>query len=150
MKCKQCNDTGRFQEGGTLSPFVKCDCKKKKGKPLWKVLVEEERKQKQRPLTFEHFHKTNVYRSTEDVKHSVDWSEMEWGCALSGEVGELCNYLKKRRRGDKISKKALAHEVCDIITYLSLLCHKLDIDMEDAIIEKFNEVSKRWKSDCRL
>lgn len=124
--------------------------KKKEGKPLWKVLVEEEKRLKESPLTFKHFHKSNVYRSTEDVQHSNDWSEMEWGCALSGEVGELCNYLKKRRRGDKISKKALAHEVCDIITYLSLLCHKLDIDMEDAIIEKFNEVSKRWKSSVYL
>jgi NTP pyrophosphatase (non-canonical NTP hydrolase) len=127
--------------------------KKKQGKPLWEVLQEAEkwqRKDKNAPLTFEEFHRLNVYRSNEDVKHSNDWSEMEWGCALSGEVGELCNYLKKRRRGDKIAKKALAHEVCDIITYLSLLCHKLDIELEPAIVEKFNEVSKRWKSKVRL
>ena len=102
------------------------------------------------PLTFRHFHKKNVERSTSDVKHSTDWTPMEWGCALSGEVGELCNYLKKRARGDDIPKKDLAHEVADIITYLSLLCHKLDIEPERAIVEKFNIVSKRWKSKVKL
>lgn len=127
--------------------------KKKQGKPLWQVFEEAEktrRKDRKAPLTFEEFHRLNCYRSNVDVKHSNDWSEMEWGCALSGEVGELCNYLKKRRRGDKISKKALAHEVCDIITYLSLVADQLDIDMEQAIIEKFNIVSKRWGSKFKL
>jgi NTP pyrophosphatase (non-canonical NTP hydrolase) len=75
---------------------------------------------------------------------------MEWGCALSGEVGELCNYLKKMSRGDIIKKKALAHEIADIMTYLSLLADNLDIDMEDAIVEKFNIVSKRWGSKYKL
>jgi NTP pyrophosphatase (non-canonical NTP hydrolase) len=75
---------------------------------------------------------------------------MEWGCALSGEVGELCNFLKKMSRGDKIPKKYLAHEIADIHTYLSLLADNLDIDTEDAIIEKFNIVSKRWGSKFRL
>lgn len=103
-------------------------------------------KTKKKPLSFKRFHKLNVKRSTKDVKHSTDWSHMEWGCALAGEVGELCNYLKKLRRGDEIPKEDLAHEVADIITYLSLLCHSLDIDIESAIIHKFNIVSKRWKS----
>lgn len=102
------------------------------------------------PLTFKEFHETNVARSTKDVKHSIKWTSMEWGCALAGEVGELCNYLKKQKRGDKIPKKWLAHEVADIVTYLSLLCHDLDIDPETAIIEKFNIVSKRWGSKAKL
>lgn len=108
------------------------------------------KKSKRALLTFAEFHQKNTTRSNSDVKHSTDWSAMEWGCALSGEVGELCNYLKKMRRGDNIPKKKLAHEVCDIITYLSLLSDKLDIDMEKAIIEKFNIVSKRWGSKIRL
>jgi NTP pyrophosphatase (non-canonical NTP hydrolase) len=71
---------------------------------------------------------------------------MEWGCALSGEVGELCNFLKKMNRGDKIPKKWLAHEISDIMTYLSLTADNLDIDLEAALIKKFNLVSKRWGS----
>jgi NTP pyrophosphatase (non-canonical NTP hydrolase) len=102
------------------------------------------------PLTIDHFNEVCIARSKADVKHSNDWSPMEWGCALSGEVGELCNYLKKMSRGDNIPKKALAHEVSDIMTYLSLLSDKLDINMEEAIVEKFNIVSKRWGSKYKL
>ena len=103
-----------------------------------------------KPLTFEKFQLVNCARSRSDIKHSVNWSPMEWACALSGEVGELCNFLKKRSRGDKIKKKQLAHEISDIMTYLGLLADNLDIDMEKAIIEKFNIVSKRWGSKYKL
>jgi NTP pyrophosphatase (non-canonical NTP hydrolase) len=102
------------------------------------------------PLTFRRFHETNVARSHNDVKHSNDWTPLAWGGALAGEVGELCNYLKKVSRGDKIEKQVLAHEIADIITYISLISDKLDIDMEEAVIEKFNIVSDRWKSKHRL
>ena len=108
------------------------------------------RKKNRQPLTFRHFHETNVTRSKADVGHSLHWSPMEWGCALSGEVGELCNFLKKMSRGDKIPKKYLAYEIADIMTYLSLLADNLDIDLEPAIVEKFNIVSKRWGSKYRL
>ena len=36
------------------------------------------------------------------------------------------------------------------MTYISLLADNLDIDMESAIIEKFNIVSKRWGSKYKL
>lgn len=138
-KCKQCNGYGKFQEGGTLSRFVRCDCKKLP------------KKKNDRPaLTFAHFHAVNVARSKSDIKHSNNWIPLSWGGALAGEVGELCNFLKKMSRGDKIKKKELAHEIADIMTYLSLLSDQLDIDMEKAIIEKFNIVSKRWGSKFKL
>ena len=118
--------------------------------PCWRKKCNASMARLKQPLTFARFHEVNVSRSKADVKHSNEWTPMEWGCALSGEVGELCNYLKKMRRGDKIKKKKLAHEISDIMTYLSLLANKLDIDLEDAIIEKFNIVSKRWGSEYRL
>ena len=108
------------------------------------------KKKNRKPLTFRHFHEVNVTRSKADVKHSIHWTPMEWGCALSGEVGELCNFLKKMSRGDKIPKKHLAHEIGDIMTYLSLLADNLDIELEPAIVEKFNIVSKRWGSKYKL
>lgn len=107
-------------------------------------------KKKSKHLTFKRFHKVNVARSKADIKHSVTWGPMQWGCALSGEVGELCNFFKKMSRGDKIPKEHLAHEIGDIMTYLSLTADNLDIDLEDAIVEKFNIVSKRWGSKFRL
>jgi NTP pyrophosphatase (non-canonical NTP hydrolase) len=102
------------------------------------------------PLTFRHFHAVNTARAHADIKHSHSWIPLAWGGALAGEVGELCNYLKKMSRGDKIKKKVLAHEVADILIYLSLLADRLDIDMEAAVIEKFNIVSKRWNSKFKL
>lgn len=107
-------------------------------------------KAKRKPLTFKRFHKVNVARGKADIKHSHNWIPLSWGGALAGEVGELCNYLKKMSRGDKIDKQALAHEIGDIMTYLSLLADKLDIDLEKAIVEKFNIVSKRWGSKFKL
>lgn len=107
-------------------------------------------KKSKEPLTFQRFHEVNVARSKADIKHSHKWIPLSWGGALAGEVGELCNFLKKMSRGDKIPKKKLAHEIADIHTYLSLLADQLDIDVEDAIIEKFNIVSKRWGSKHRL
>ncbi len=107
-------------------------------------------KNKKKNLTFKKFHAVNTARARADIKHSHSWIPLAWGGALAGEVGELCNYLKKMSRGDKIKKKVLAHEIADIMTYLSLLSDQLDIDMEAAIIEKFNIVSKRWGSKFKL
>ena len=108
------------------------------------------KKNRKTPLTFKHFHDVNVARAKADIKHSHNWIPLSWGGALAGETGELCNFLKKMARGDKIKKKDLAHEIADILTYLSLLSNELDIDMEEAVIEKFNIVSKRWGSKFRL
>jgi len=105
---------------------------------------------KKKALTFCKFHKINTARARADIKHSHTWIPLSWGGALAGEVGELCNYLKKLSRGDKIPKKKMAHEIADILTYLSLLSDQLDIDMEAALIEKFNIVSKRWGSKYHL
>lgn len=82
-----------------------------------------------------------------------DWSEAQWACALAGEVGELCNLIKKRFRGiktDKVTKKMLADEIADIATYLDLLAAKLDISLGEAICNKFNEVSVKRGSPIRL
>lgn len=95
----------------------------------------------------------------EESFHSIDaWSAPEWGCALAGEVGELCNILKKIHRGDydalgieikeKI-KEDCKKEIGDIFAYLNLISIKLGINMEDAVIDKFNEVSDRVGSNIK-
>lgn len=47
------------------------------------------------PLTFKRFHKVNVARSGIDVKHSVNWSAMEWGCALGEKWGNCKIFSRK-------------------------------------------------------
>ena len=105
---------------------------------------------KRKSLTFRRLRKANLTRCVKDIRPIESWTPLEWGGSLAGEVGELCNLLKKMRRGSKIKKSDLAHELADVITYADLVAASLDIDLGEAVIEKFNIVSKRWNSKFRL
>lgn len=104
------------------------------------------------------FTKINVQRclSKEGFNHTLEsWSASDWMTALCGEVGEAANIIKKLNRiRDNIHQKSnkqdkkelekeLKKEIADIYCYLDLLTASLKIDLEEAIIEKFNEVSLR-------
>jgi len=81
------------------------------------------------------------------------WGLPQWGNALAGEVGELCNVIKKIDRGDFTLASArgdLGREAADILTYLDLLTFYADVSLEDALVEKWNEVSRRVGSLLRL
>lgn len=80
-----------------------------------------------------------------------DWSPTDLGCALSGEVGELCNLLKKIRRGDKnISLEDIADELADVVIYADILAQNLDIKLSNAIQEKFNKTSQKLNLKTEL
>src|SRR6478736_2564011 len=75
-----------------------------------------------------------------------DWSPAEWLQAVVGELGELANVLKKVRRGDYPLEKALPEirkEFADVMIYLDLFALQYGFDLGDAVIQKFNEVSRR-------
>lgn len=102
------------------------------------------------PLTFSEFREANVSRC-ESVYHLVkDWSPCDWMTALTGEVGELANEIKKLRRGDNVPRENLRHEIGDVIAYIDLLAASLDIDLGEASREKFNIVSERVGSGIKL
>src|SRR5688572_30842112 len=93
-------------------------------------------------LTFARLRKKNVERCNKDFPQCLkEWSPSDWMCALTGEVGESANLIKKQRRGDKIDKKEIAYELADAMTYLDLLAARLGIDLGAAVVEKFNIVS---------
>jgi NTP pyrophosphatase (non-canonical NTP hydrolase) len=86
---------------------------------------------------------------------------MEWAAAAAGELGELCNALKKqRRRADKIkrigankpipTKRDVADEIADTVLYLDLLAAREGVDLGEAIRRKFNEKSDETGSKIRL
>lgn len=80
-----------------------------------------------------------------------NWSEAEWMNALVGEVGEAANLIKKKyHRGEEIDKRAIADELADAMCYLTLLAEKMEIDLEEATIRKFNEVSERIGSSIYI
>lgn len=96
-----------------------------------------------------------------------DWSPAQWLQAVIGELGEYANKRKKFERGDLTwaeFKHEAESELADVQTYLDILAQRcLDyttlggtvmarsgIDLGQATIEKFNEVSERVGSDVRL
>lgn len=92
-----------------------------------------------------------------------DWNPAQWLQAVIGELGEYANFRKKFERGDLTFEEFAEHaakELADVQTYLDILARRcLDVDgdphptginLGDATIAKFNEVSDRVKSDSYL
>jgi len=103
-------------------------------------------------LTFTEFREANVKRCIKWHPQGIaSWSPSDWLTAVTGELGELASLLKMRNRerdglvGNKFSptQKQIADELADVVTYLDLLAEVLGVDLGEAIIAKFNEVSER-------
>lgn len=93
------------------------------------------------------------------------WSLSDWATAAVGEMGELCNVIKKQNRsrdgigGNKTSdhvlnddeiKIQIERELADTVIYLDLLAASEGIDLGKAVRDKFNEVSERAGFSERL
>lgn len=111
-------------------------------------------------LTFNSLRIANVERGRISFPESLDWSEADWMLALTGELGELANCLKKIKRGltpsavargKKIpTKQDVAKELGDVQSYLDKLAHHLGIDLGQATRDKFNEISDEIGSGVKL
>lgn len=72
------------------------------------------------------------------------------GNELAGETGECCNIIKKLERerhgwrGSRATKEQLAEELADIVICASLTAMTADIDLDAAVIAKFNATSKKY------
>lgn len=108
-------------------------------------------------LAFYELRDANLKRQEEmcdkGVDYGRDWTAAQWFQALGGETGEYANFRKKYERGDLTYEEFIVNarkELADVMCYLDLLCAHLEIDLDDAVIEKFNEISERVGSDVRL
>lgn len=104
-------------------------------------------------LTFKQLRNANQTRLALNFSQCHDWTAADWMTALTGEVGELANMLKKRRTGQVVIPDVeIEKEIADIQIYLDLLALFLKVDLAQATISKFNEVSQRsWvNSPVRL
>jgi NTP pyrophosphatase (non-canonical NTP hydrolase) len=114
-------------------------------------------------LSFTDIRAKNVKRSEKDWKHNLKaWSIAEWGCAMAGEAGEACNVAKKILRCDhdvraELAGKSrdgyiqeLADELADTFLYIDLMAARAGINLELAIINKFNKKSKDTGSKIML
>lgn len=101
--------------------------------------------------------KLSVERCEQEFFPLKAWSVLEWAGAMCGEAGETANVAKKLRRMESTKnydivkytrlRKQLADEVADTIIYLDLLCASENIDIEEAVRSKFNEVSQEHGYD---
>ena len=119
-------------------------------------------KEKKQSMTIKHVSAMSVRRAKKDFGTTEKWSLSDWAVAAAGEMGEACNVVKKLNRirdglkGNKetdsqeVLTKELGYEIADTILYLVLLADAADIDIEEAIIEKFNKVSDRIGSSIKL
>jgi NTP pyrophosphatase (non-canonical NTP hydrolase) len=119
----------------------------------------------------------NTDRRLEWHGEQDDWTSADWGNATHGEIGELIeavgnllevsrhmglasDIIKKLRRHESgyadserdipVLKKEAGKEMADVVIYISLLANYLDINLSDAVIEKFNEVSEKRGFPQRL
>lgn len=109
-------------------------------------------------LSFNALRKVNLDRVTAFGHGGIDdgWNEAEWGNAIAGEVGELCNVLKKFIRQaendpDPDTLRTMAgKELADVVIYADLIAARLHVDLGDEVRAKFNEVSERHGFHQRL
>lgn len=107
-------------------------------------------------LTFDAFRKANVTRCVKWHPAGIgSWSPSDWLVAALGELGELASEVKMFNRdrdglaGNKVAytpderRKRMESEAADVVTYLDLFCAERGIDLGQAIVRKFNEVSER-------
>lgn len=103
-------------------------------------------------INFHHFSRANLARALKWHPDGINsWSSSDWMTAITGEVGELASLIKMRNRerdglgGNKFSptNEQIAKECADVFTYLDLLATSMGIDLGQAIVDKFNEVSER-------
>lgn len=72
------------------------------------------------------------------------------GNELAGEVGEACNLIKKIARerlgirGSRATKFELAQELADIVICVDLIAMQMEIDLSNAVEEKFNATSAKY------
>ena len=78
------------------------------------------------------------------------------GNELAGETGEACNVLKKLERervGIRGSRETVAHlaeELADVVICVDLIALAVGIDLDAAVVSKFNATSEKYGLRTRL
>lgn len=111
-------------------------------------------------LTFKALRAANLARcplfknAKGELQHSGrDWSPNDWMVAVTGELGEAANVMKKVRRGDMAIAEArdkLAQELSDVVIYLDMLAASCDVNLGKAVMETFNAKSDQLELDLYI
>jgi len=78
------------------------------------------------------------------------------GVELAGEVGEACNIIKKLERerlgiaGSRATRAELADELADVLICADLIAMDEGIDLDAAVVRKFNATSEKLGMATRM
>jgi NTP pyrophosphatase (non-canonical NTP hydrolase) len=104
-------------------------------------------------MEFTFFQQVNARRCRELFDENSHNEEF-YCIAIAGEVGEMCNEVKKVLRGDypmtPTIRKKILEELVDVMTYCDLMITKLGGNTEVEIVRKFNTVSDRRKCSIKI
>ncbi len=114
-------------------------------------------------MNLEEFSKKNRERceSPNGFNHQLDsWSLSDWMTAITGEIGEAANIVKKLNRvrdgihGNKETPEELqaklAQELADVFVYLDLMFQRIGVDFGDKVAEVFNKKSEQIGCSIRV
>ena len=83
-----------------------------------------------------------VFDFCEQYGWNDDSVELKW-LLLTEEIGELAKEIRNHRhiyiekgKTDTNNKQKLAHEFADVLSFIADIANKLDIDLEEAFLEK--------------
>ncbi len=106
-------------------------------------------------MTFNKFSKMNKERceAPKGFNHDLEgWSVSDWLVAVTGELGEAANVIKKLNRvrdgipGNKHTPEQLwemlGGELADTFIYLDLLFQRCGLNLEDCVLKTFEAKSK--------
>ena len=105
---------------------------------------------------FDALRQANLARAKEWNPTGADTGPGFAGLELAGEVGELCNLLKKAERarlglvGGSVSPAAIAEELADVVICADLVGLALGLDLWPIVVTKFNATSEAKGFATRL
>lgn len=115
-----------------------------------------------RYTTFRYANRTRC-ESSNGFNHELhSWSISDWMTAVTGELGEAANLVKKLNRiRDKVPGNRpeeteasllaeLQDEIADVGIYLDLLSQRLGFDLVKAMIEKYNKTSEKHNMPYKI
>lgn len=164
-----CNVSHTFVDRVITQEFPELEGRVKEAKDGKDYVFGKRKRGEGQRIDFDTLRSANVARCQLSFHGLDNWTPGDWATALAGEVGEACNIIKKLRRmyrtpeemesrhrtpGEKAEylrlRGLLAKELADVQIYLDLLAARFDIDLAEATVEKFNEVSHRVDSPTKL
>lgn len=116
-------------------------------------------------MDLKQFSLINKQRSMKFMNGSLEqWDESAWGVAAAGEMGEVCDGIKKLNRirmgvhsnnpraqvSEQQMKEHILKEIGDTTTYLDLLAQRMGSDLESCLRIAFNSVSQRENLEERI